>query len=94
MWMAGAVLVAYTLSVITTSATNIVLNCAIWSGLNDHVVGALRLLTSWIVWVGAAAAAYWVLGRRFLWLDRAVHACMQRPVLSGLGLSIGLEFLT
>jgi hypothetical protein len=33
MWMAGAVLVAYTLSVITTSATNIVLNCAIWSGL-------------------------------------------------------------
>lgn len=93
MWMAAGVLVAHPLGVVTTSASNIVLNCAIWSGLNEHVVGALSLLASWIVWVGAAAAAYWVLGWRFLWLDRAARACIQRPMLSGLGLFIGLECL-
>ena len=93
MWMVAGVLAAYTLSAVTAPVTSIVLNCAIWSGLNEHIVGALHFLAHWFVWAGAAAIAYWVVNRHFSWLDRSVQACIQRPVLGGLELFIGLECL-
>lgn len=93
MWMVTGVLAAYTLSAVTAPVANIVLNCAISSGLNDQVVGALHFLTRWVVWLGAAAIAYRVISRHFAWLDRSVQACIRQPVLTGLGLFIGLECL-
>ncbi|MGO8927510.1 MAG: hypothetical protein ACLQU3_11540 [Limisphaerales bacterium] len=92
-WMAAGVLAAYTLSAVTAPITGIVLNCAISSGLNDQVVGALHFLTRWVVLVGTAAIAYRVISRRFFWLDRSVQACIRQPVLAGLVLFIGLECL-
>lgn len=93
MWMVAGVLAAYTLSTVIAPITGIILNCAICSGLNEQVLGALHVLTRWVVWVGAAAIAYRVISRHFLWLDRAVQACIRQPVLTGLGLFIGLEAL-
>ena len=93
MWMVAGVLVAYTLTAVSTPFKSIVLNCAIWSGLNGHLIGALNLLTGWILWAGAATAVFWIFSRHSSRLDRAVQACLQRPVLSGLGLFLGLECL-
>jgi hypothetical protein len=53
----------------------------------------LHFLTRWVVWLGAAAIAYRVISRHFAWLDRSVQACIRQPVLTGLGLFIGLECL-
>ncbi len=93
MWMVAGVLAAYTLSAVSAPATNIVLNCAIWSGLKGHWVGALHLLAGWLSWAGAAAITYWCFGRHSSWLGHTARACMRQPVLTGLSLFIGLECL-
>jgi hypothetical protein len=93
MWMVAGVLVAYTLTAVSTPFKSIVLNCAIWSGLNGNLVGALHLLAGWILWAPAAAATFWIFSRHSARLDGVVQACLQRPVLSGLGLFLGLECL-
>ena len=93
MWMVTGVLMAYAVSVVTSPVTTIVMKCTIWSGLNGHQVGALILLAGWIIWVGAATIAYWAFSRHISRRDRLAKACIQRPVLTGLGLFIGLECL-
>jgi hypothetical protein len=93
MWMVAGVLAAYTLSVVIAPVTGVVLNCAICSGLNEQAIGALYLLTRWVVWVGTAAIAYRVISRHLIWFDRVVQACLRQPVLTGLGLFLGLKAL-
>jgi hypothetical protein len=91
--MVAGVLVAHTLTVAVSPLPTLVTNWAIQSGLNGHLVGALHFLAGWIAWMGAAAIAYWILCRQSSWRDRVVAASLQRPVLIGLGLFIGLECL-
>jgi hypothetical protein len=93
MWMAGGVLAAFALQAVTAPIADFVMNCARCSGVNEHLAGALRLLAGGILWTGAAGSAFWILNRRSPALDRVVRACFQRPVLTGLGLFIGLQCL-
>jgi hypothetical protein len=93
MWMVAGVLGAYTVTTVALPISSIVMNCGMWSGLNGHLAGALDCLTGWIAWTGTAAFAFWVISRHFSRRDRVVQACIQRPVLTGLGLFIGLECL-
>ena len=93
MWMVAGVLVAYTLTAVSTPFKSIVLNCAIWSGLNGNLVGALHLLAGWILWAPAAAAIFWIFSRHSSRLEGVAQAVLQRPVLTGLGLFLGLECL-
>jgi hypothetical protein len=90
MWMAGGVLAAFALQTVTAPIAYFVMNCALWSGANEHLVGALRLLAGGILWTGAAGSAFWILSRRSSGLERVRRVCIQRPVLTGLGLFIGL----
>jgi hypothetical protein len=93
MWMVAGLLVADALSVVAHPFPDIVMNCVVGSGLNGHLLGALDLLAGWMVWTGAAATAYWFVSRRSLRRDRVVQACLRQPVLTGLGLFIGLKCL-
>ena len=93
MWMVVGVLAAYALKVIAYAFPDIVLNCVLRSGLNGHLLGALYLLAGWMVWTGAAATAYWFVSRHSSRRDRVVQACLRQPVLTGLGLFIGLKCL-
>ena len=93
MWMAGGVPAAFALQAVTAPIANFVVNCALWSGVNEHLAGALRLLAEGILWTGAAGIAFWILSRRSPGRDRVVRVCLQRPVLTGLGLFIGLQCL-
>jgi hypothetical protein len=93
MWMAGGVLAALALHAVTAPIAYFVMNCALWSGVNVHVAAALHLLAGWILWTGAAGGVYWILSRHSSSLDRVVRVCLQRPVLTGLGLCIGLQSL-
>ena len=93
MWMVAGVLVVYALTTVARPVSNIVLSCVVRSGLNGHLLGALELLAGWVVWTGAAATAYWFVSRHSSRRDRVVQACIRQPVLTGLGLFIGLKCL-
>jgi hypothetical protein len=93
MWMVIGVLAALVLRAVTAPIATFGMNCALWSGVNEHLAAALHLLTGWILWSGAAGSAYWILSRHSSSLDRLVRVCLQRPVLTGLGLFIGLQCL-
>ncbi len=93
MWMVAGVLVAHTLSILARPLPAILTGCALRAGLDGYLAGALQLLTSCFAWMGLAAIAYWLLGRQSSWRDRLVAAAIRSPVLIGLGLFIGLEYL-
>jgi hypothetical protein len=93
MWMVAGVLAAFVLRAVTVPIAYFVMNCALWSGVNGHQAAALHLLTGWVLWTGAAGSAFWILSRRSSSLDRLSRVCLQRPVLTGLGLFIGLQCL-
>jgi hypothetical protein len=93
MWMVVGVLGAYTLAVVAAPFSGSVFNCAIWSGLNGRLAGALCFLANGIVWAVAAASVYWVFSRPSARRDHVVGVCIRQPVLTGLGLFIGLECL-
>ena len=93
MWMVAGILAALALGTVITPVKSIVLNCALWSGLNGPLAWALHHLTGCFLWAGAATIAYWVLSRHSPPLDRLVLACIRRPVLTGLALFIGLQGL-
>ena len=92
-WMVTGVLTALVLRAVTAPIAAFVMNCALWSGVNGHLAAAQHLLTGWILWTGAAGSASWILSRHSSGLDRVVRVCLQRPVLTGLGLFIGLQCL-
>ena len=93
MWMVAGVLAVLVLRAVTAPIASSVMNCALWSGVNEHLAVVLHLLAGWIIWTGAASSAFWILSRRSSSLDRVVRVCLQRPVLTGLGLFIGLQCL-
>lgn len=93
MWMAAGALAASALAAVAAPLANFVLNCALWSGLNGNLAGALFLLVGWLSWIGAAAIAYRIISRHSSRLEQAIQICIQRPVLAGLGLFLGLECL-
>jgi hypothetical protein len=93
MWMVAGVLTVLALSAVIAPFKSIVLNCAIWSGLNGPLAWVLHQLAGCFLWAGAATMAYWVLSRHSPPIDHLVQACIRRPVPTGLALFIGLEGL-
>lgn len=93
MWMVTGVLAAHVLHSVTAPIATFIMNCALWSGVNGHLAAALHLVAGWILWTGVAGSAFWILSRRSSSFDRLARFCLQRPVLTGLGLFIGLQCL-
>ena len=93
MWMVAGMLVCFSLSRFAAPFPQIVINWAPRLGLSGHLVGALQLLAGRIAWVGVAAIAYWNICRHPSRCDRVVTVCLRHPLLTGLGLFLGLGFL-